>query len=95
MRNYEIMYIVKADLDDASRQELVERLHGIITAGGGSIKNVDEWGVKEYAYPIDDETKGFYVVIKALATTEAIAEFNRLARIESKVVRFLVINEEE
>ncbi len=95
MRKYEIMYIVKADLDDASRQQLIDGLHAIITNDGGSITNVDEWGIKEYAYPINDETKGYYVVVKAEAKTESIAEFNRLARIESNVVRFLVVNEEE
>lgn len=95
MRKYEIMYIVKADLDDASRQELVDRLHAIITSDGGVVTKVDEWGIKEYAYPINDETKGYYVVIKVEAKPETLDEFNRLARIETNVVRFLVVNEEE
>lgn len=95
MRNYEIMYIVNANLDDASRQALVDNLHGILTSNGGSIKNVDEWGVREFAYPIDDMTKGYYMVIKVEANPETVKEFDRLARIESNVVRFIIINLDE
>lgn len=43
MRNYEIMYIVKASLEEAARQELVTSLHAIITNDGGVVKHVDEW----------------------------------------------------
>lgn len=95
MRNYEIMYIVNANLDDASRQALVDNLHGILTSNGGSIKTVDEWGVREFAYPIDDMTKGYYMVIKVEANPETVKEFDRLARIESNVVRFIIINLDE
>ena len=45
MKKYEIMYIVYASLDDAARQNLMERLHGIITRHEGSIDMIVEWGV--------------------------------------------------
>lgn len=95
MRNYEIMYIVNANLDDASRQALVDSLHGILTSNGGTVKNVDEWGVREFAYPIDDMTKGYYMVLKVEANPETVKEFDRLARIETNVVRFIIINLDE
>ena len=95
MRNYEIMYIVNANLDDASRQTLVDSLHAIITNDGGVIKHTDEWGVREYAYPINDVNKGYYMVLKVEAKPETVKEFDRLARIESNVVRFLVLNLDE
>jgi len=60
MRNYEIMYIVKASLEEAARQELVTSLHALLTVEGGSVKHVDEWGLREFAYPIDDMTKPTY-----------------------------------
>ena len=95
MRNYEIMYIVNANLDDASRQALVGSLHGILTSNGGTVKNVDEWGVREFAYPIDDMTKGYYMVLKVEANPETVKEFDRLARIETNVIRFIIINLDE
>ena len=94
MRKYEIMYILKANLEEAVRQETMDGLHAIITNSEGTIENVNEWGLKEFAYEIDYEKKGYYVVIKVTANNEGIAEFDRLARINNNVVRFLIVKEE-
>lgn len=91
MKKYEIMYIVNASLDDAARQNVMERLHGIITSYEGSIDKIDEWGVKEFAYEIDHMKKGYYVVINVTANNEGIQEFQRLARINNNIVRFMVV----
>lgn len=88
------MYILKANLEDAKRQETMDGLHAIITSNNGTIENVDEWGLKEFAYEIEDEKKGYYVVVKVTANNEGIAEFDRLARINHNVVRFLIVKEE-
>ena len=95
MKKYEIMYIVNASLDDAARQNVMERLHGIITSHEGSIDKIDEWGVKEFAYEIEHMNKGYYVVINVTANNAGIEEFQRLARINSNVVRFMVIKTED
>lgn len=94
MRKYEIMYILKANLEEAVRQETMDGLHAIITSHEGTIENVNEWGLKEFAYEIDYEKKGYYVVINVTANNEGIAEFDRLARINNNVVRFLIVKEE-
>ena len=85
------MYILKANLEDAKRQEVMDGLHAIITSNNGTIENVDEWGLKEFAYEINKEKKGYYVVVKMTANNEGIAEFDRLARINNNVVRFLIV----
>ena len=94
MKKYEIMYILKANLEDAKRQETMDALHTIITSNNGTIDNVDEWGLREFAYEINKEKKGYYVVIKVTANNEGISEFDRLARINNNVVRFLIVKEE-
>lgn len=94
MKKYEIMYILKANLEEAIRQETIDGLHAIITSNNGTIDNVDEWGLKEFAYEINDEKKGYYVVVKVTANNEGIQEFDRLARINQNVVRFLIVKEE-
>lgn len=91
MKKYEIMYILKANLEDAKRQEVMDGLHAIITSNDGTIENVNEWGLKEFAYEIEDEKKGYYVVVDVTANNEGIKEFDRLARINSNVVRFLIV----
>ena len=92
MRKYEVMYILKADLDDAARKDAMDKLAAIITDNGGKVENTDESiGLRDLAYPIKDQTKGYYVVLKADMDNVAINEFNRLVRINPVVLRHLIV----
>jgi len=91
MRKYEVMFIINAAVAEDVRVALIEKLHGIITADGGTVDNVDEWGMKEFAYPINHMTKGFYVVSNFTATTAAVKEFDRVAGIEHDIIRHMMI----
>ena len=94
MRKYEIMYILKADLDDASRKDVMDKLASIITSNGGKVENTDEsMGLRDLAYPIKDQTKGYYVVLKVSMDNVAINEFNRLVHINPSVLRHLIVVE--
>ena len=95
MNQYETMYIIKSNLDDAARAALVEEMHGIITSHDGKIDNVDDLGMKEFAYEIDKMSKGYYVVTTYTVGVEGLNEFERLMRINSDVVRFLTISTDE
>jgi len=90
MKKYEIMYIVKDGLEEAARKAEIEKLHGILTSNGAEVTNVNEWGLKNFAYPINDMIKGYYVVIKVTANVEALNEFSRLVKINPNVVRHLI-----
>ncbi len=90
MKKYEIMYILKADLDEAARKQEIEKLHAILVDKGSKITNVNEWGLRTFAYPINDMLKGYYVVIKVTAEVAALREFVRLAKIDQNVVRHLI-----
>lgn len=92
MNNYEIMYILRANLDEAQRKEAIEKLSKILTDNGGEVKKVDEsMGLRELAYPIKDEKKGYYVVLTTVLGNQALNEFNRLVRIDSNVLRHLIV----
>lgn len=95
MKKYEIMYIVNASLEEAARTKVMDGLHKIITDHEGTIEKVDEWGVKEFAYEINHMNKGYYVVVNVTANNEGIAEFERLARINNNIVRFMVIKTQD
>lgn len=90
MKKYEIMYILKADLEEAARQDEISKLHAILTDKGAVVSDVKEWGLRDFAYPINDLTKGYYVVIKVTADEPALLEFGRLARIDANVLRHLI-----
>ena len=94
MRKYEIMYILRADLEEAARKEVMDKLAKIITDNGGKVENTDEsMGLRELAYPIKEQAKGYYVVLKVSMDNKAINEFNRLVRINPSVLRHLIVVE--
>lgn len=91
MNKYEIMVIVKPNVEDDARAQLSESLKGIITKDNGTIDNVADWGLREFAYEIQDFKKGYYTVLDVTALAAAIAEFDRLARINANVLRHMTI----
>lgn len=92
MRNYEIMYILKANLDEAARKEIIEKLNKILTDNGAKINKVDEtMGLRELTYEINDEKKGYYVVLNVSADSKATNEFSRLVKINPSVLRHIVV----
>ncbi len=90
MKKYEVMVIINANLDDEARKVALNGLQEVITSNGGSISNVDEWGMKDLAYPIDHMKKGYYAVIKFAADNACVAEFDRLTRINKNIVRHMI-----
>ena len=80
---------------EEARKAEIEKLHGILTANGGEVTNVNEWGLREFAYPINDMLKGYYVVIKVAGEAEGLKEFDRLARLDNAVIRFLITVDKE
>ncbi len=96
MRNYEIMYILRADLDEAARAAQIEKMNKILTDNGAKVNAVDEkMGMRDLAYPINKQVKGYYVVEKVSADEKALNEFNRLNSIDSAVIRLLVVVDHE
>jgi small subunit ribosomal protein S6 len=68
----------------------MEKLHAILTSTGGEILDVNEWGLRDFAYPVNDLLKGYYVVIQVNTNQAALLEFSRLVRIDTSVLRHLV-----
>ena len=96
MRKYELMYILRADLDEAARETTKQELADLLVANGATVDKVDEsFGLRELAYPINDELKGYYVILKVSAEQVALYEFNRKVRHNANVLRHLIIAEHE
>lgn len=96
MRKYELMYIVNAELEDSARVELINKLHAILTDHNATIEKVDEWGLREFAYEINFQKQGYYVVVEfSCDNNDAVKEFDRLALINKDVVRHMIIRLDE
>jgi small subunit ribosomal protein S6 len=94
VRKYEIMYILRPDLEEDAVQAAKENLSKILTDNGAEINEVQEMGKRRLAYEINDLNTGVYVVLYVTAGSEAINEFDRLTKINENVLRFMVIRDE-
>ena len=94
MNKYELIYIIDTAVEEAARTELIEKFNGIITANGGEIENVDEWGRKKLAYPIDYKTEGYYVLVHFAAASELPRELERNFKNDESILRYMVVRQE-
>ena len=96
MNRYEMIYIIDADLEEAARKELIEKVSTLITNNGGEIEKVDEtWGKRRLAYAIDYKTEGWYVLVNFKAPADLPRELERNLQINENVLRYLVVKLEE
>ena len=95
MKKYEIMFIVRPNMEDATKNQLVENFVNILKERNSEVRKVEELGLRPLAYEINDFRKGHYYLIDTTATNEAIEEFDRLVRISEDIIRYIVIKDEE
>ena len=91
MTNYEIMFIVKPDLEEATIKKEAESLKKVLTDAKCKINEEKAMGQKELAYEIKKYKNGYYFLYVVEATNEAISEFDRLARLNENILRHLII----
>ena len=94
MRKYEIMYIVRPNLEEEGRKAVITNFKNMFTNMGAEIVETKEWGMRDLSYAIEDFTKGYYVVMTVNSSIEAKNEFDRLAGISEDVIRYIAIKEE-
>ncbi len=94
MKKYEVMYIINSSVEDEKRTAVVETVANIINNNGGKVNKTDEWGMRDFAYRIDDMTKGYYVVVAFEADNACVKELDRLMGINQSIVRFMITRDE-
>ncbi|WP_067840414.1 30S ribosomal protein S6 [Amphibacillus sediminis] len=95
MRNYEIMYIIRPNIEDEAKTAVIERFNSILTENGAEDIKVDEKGKKRLAYEINDFRDGYYVVLNFKGDEKAINEFDRLAKFSDDIIRHIAIREDD
>ena len=91
MNKYELIYIIDTAVEEAARQELIEKFNGIIAANGGEVVKVEEWGKRRLAYAIDYKTEGYYVYVAFNGASELPKELSRNLGINESVIRSQVV----
>ena len=90
---YESIFVVDLQNGEEETKALVEKFTKLI-ADNGTIEEVDEWGKRRLAYPINDLNEGYYVLVKFNAPAQFIAELERVFGITEGIMRSIVVKAE-
>lgn len=90
-RHYESVVILNAALEDEQIESTLTRIQEILKTNGADISEVDKWGRKRLAYPIQKSKSGYYAVLRFEASSEIISELERIYRLDENIVRYLTI----
>lgn len=94
MNKYETIFIIDSTKTEEEITTLVEKFKSLIEKYG-EIESVDEWGKRRLAYPINDLTEGYYVLINFKAQADLPAELERVYGITDGIIRDIVVRREE
>jgi small subunit ribosomal protein S6 len=94
-RTYEIMFIVRPDVEEAELDKLIEGFSGNVTSGGGEVKSVEKMGRRRLAYTVRKFNDGFYVLLNVAAAGSLITEIERRLRVSEQVIKFITVRMDE
>ena len=94
-RTYEIMFIVRPDVEEAELDKLIETFTGYITTGGGSVTSSEKMGRRRLAYTVGKFNDGFYVLLIVDAPASLISEIERRLRVSEPVIKFITVRMDE
>ena len=95
MTKYESVLIARQDLGASQVSNIVAEMSNVIANQGGEVVRVDNWGLKNLAYRIKKNRKGHYVLLNISAPAQAIAEYERLLRVNEDVIRYMTVRVDE
>jgi len=95
VRNYEVMYIIKPDVEEEQVNALVEKFKGLTEAQGAEVTKLDKWGKRRLAYEINKLREGIYVLMQFKAESAAAQELDRVMKITDEVLRHMIVREDE
>lgn len=94
INKYESVFVLNVTRSDEQIKESVEKFKKLISENG-TVEEVEEWGIRKLAYPINHQNNGYYVLVKFSAKPEFPKELERIYRISDDVIRYLVVKIEE
>jgi len=95
LRDYEVLYIVRADLDDDKVQDVVKRVNTLIERSGGTAERTNLWGKRKLAYEVKHQKEGSYVLQDFSIGPDRIPELEAALKITEEVLRHLIVRKPE
>ena len=91
MNKYEVAVVISSTLTDEERLAVLEQVKGYIAKYEGVVTEVDEWGKRRFAYPINDMNEGYYVLFDFECVPSFPAELDRVFKITEGIMRSIII----
>jgi small subunit ribosomal protein S6 len=95
LREYEVLYILRADLDDEKVQDAVKRVNTVIERSGGTVDRINLWGKRKLAYEVKHQKEGSYVLQDFQIAPERVPELEAALKITEEVLRHLIVRKPE
>jgi len=94
-RRYESLVLIHPEQGEAGFKEITGRLRTLLEDQGATITQVQEWGLRELAYPIEKQRRAAYVLFEYRATPQALNEFERNLKLLDPILRFVSVRQPE
>lgn len=94
-RLYEVMFIVRPDLEDEESDKLIESLTNTVKNGGGLVKSVEKMGRRKLAYKVRKFADGNYMLLTLEGTGPVVLELERRLRVTEQVIKFITVRMDE
>lgn len=95
MRKYEVVFVLRPDLEEEKNAAVVEKFKDLIESHGGEIVKLDKWGKRKLAYEIRDFREGSYIVLQMNAEPKVASELDRVFKITDEVLRHMIVRDDE
>jgi small subunit ribosomal protein S6 len=95
MREYELTFIVRSDVEESDQTAVIDRVKSLITNNGGEVVKLDLWGTRRLAYPIKDVREGQYVFMITNLPAQSVIEVERGIKLTENILRHLFVRVEE
>lgn len=95
MRKMETLLLLSPEQTTEQREQVLSLLSDVITREGGEILAVDHWGMRDLAYPVRKQMRGYYVRFEYMSTSPLVAELERVIRIQDDIFKFISVRLDE
>ncbi len=94
MQKYEMLILLRSDMEDDAREAELKKYADIVTSMGGTVESTDKWGVKKTTYAINFKADAFYALMTFLADGNTVKELDRVAGLSGDVLRRMITKAE-
>jgi len=91
VRAYEMLYILRPDLDEEGRRGKIARVNQVIESQGGQVQGIDEWGPRILAYEIEHFREGYYVLVTFTLPADRVKELENRLGMDDEILRWQVV----